>query len=399
MVIDRALAALYTKSWRLVSGENCRRLYFDRIEGGAGAVGSNRRAVSVDARLSEEQELLRATAEQVARKLGPGSPEALDPEDSFELGWGELAEIGLLGMRLPESAGGTPMTGVEVALVCAELGRFLVPLPFLGSAVCASEMLRATGAEGELLGCLASGTLRLAPVLDPRLSGLARAGEPGMAWDASGATAGLALDETGRRLVCLELGERQRGVDLTRAFRCVAPDAPRRDVGDLGGSLDAESLQRIDALAMTALSADLLGIMEGALEESVAHVTQREQFGMPVGSFQAVQHLAAEAKVSLEATRSCLWYAAWAVDLLSPEDALLAARTAKACAAVESRSVTEIALQMHGGVGFTWEYLTHVRVRRALLSQQSFGDERTQLGLIAESRLSPTRRRRAPTRP
>jgi len=347
----------------------------------------------VDARLSEEQELLRATAEQVARKLGSGSPEALDSEDSFDLGWAELAEIGLLGMRLPESAGGMPTTGVEVALVCAELGRFLVPLPFLGSAVCASEMLRATGAERELLGRLASGTLRLAPVLDPRLARLAHVGEPGVAWDASGATAGLAVDETGRGLVCLELGERQRAVDLTRAFHFVAPDAPRHDVGDLGGSLDGESLQRIEALAMTSLSADLLGIMEGALEESVAHVTQREQFGMPVGAFQAVQHLAAEAKVSLEATRSCLWYAAWAVDQLSPEDALLAARTAKACAAVESRSVTETALQMHGGVGFTWEYMTHVRVRRALLSQQSFGDERAQLGLIAESRLSPTLRR------
>jgi alkylation response protein AidB-like acyl-CoA dehydrogenase len=156
----------------------------------------------------------------------------------------------------------------------------------------------------------------------------------------------------------------------------------------LGGSLDEESLERLQALVLAALSADLLGIMEGALEESVAHVSQREQFGQPVGAFQAIQHLAAEAKVSLEATRSCLWYAAWAVDQLPASDALLAARTAKACAAVESRSVTEAALQMHGGVGFTWEYRTHVRVRRALLSQQSFGGERAQLGRIAASRLS-----------
>jgi alkylation response protein AidB-like acyl-CoA dehydrogenase len=339
--------------------------------------------------LSQEHQLLRETVEQVARELGPDSPQALDPEDAFGAGWGELAGIGLLGMRLPESAGGMPMSGVEVALVAAELGRFLVPLPFLGSAVCASEMLRATGAEGALLERLASGTLRLAPVLDPDLKGLGRAGGPGIAWDASGAAAGLALDESGKRLVCLELGERKESVDLTRSFHFVDPDAARQDVGDLGGVLDGEPLQRLQALTMTALGADLVGIMEGALEDSVAHVTSREQFGAAVGSFQAVQHMAAEAKVSLEAARSSVLYAAWAVDLLSPEEALLAARTAKACASIESQSVTETALQMHGGVGFTWEYMAHVRVRRALLSRKSFGDERVQLDRIADARLSP----------
>ncbi|MBW2497756.1 MAG: acyl-CoA dehydrogenase family protein [Deltaproteobacteria bacterium] len=339
--------------------------------------------------MSEEHQLLRETVEQVARDLGPDSPQALDPEDTFDAGWEELAGIGLLGMRLPESAGGTPMSGVEVALVAAELGRFLVPAPFLGSAVCASEMLRATSAERALLERLASGTLRLAPVLDPDLNGLARAGAPGVAWDSSGAAAGLALDESGGRLVCLELGERKEGVDLTRTFRLVDPAAARRDVGDLGGVLDGESLQRLQALTMTALGADLVGIMQGALEDSVAHVASREQFGAAVGSFQAVQHLAAEAKVSLEAARSSVLYAAWAVDLLSPGEALFAARTAKACASIESRSVTETALQMHGGVGFTWEYMTHVRVRRALLSRKSFGDERAQLHRIADARLSP----------
>lgn len=345
----------------------------------------------MDARLTEEQALLRETAEQVARALAPESPGSLDPGAESARGWQTLADVGLLGMRLPEEAGGEPTSGVEVALVGAELGRFLVPLPFLGSAVCASELLVAAGAESSLLARLAKGELRLAPILDRGLGRLARVGEPGVAWDAAGAAAGLALDAAGRRLIALELDAACPSADLTRVFRRVAPDAaaatPDRLGGALGGVLDDPGRARFEGLAMTGVAADLLGIMEGALEESVDYVAQREQFGTAVGAFQAVQHIAAEAKVSLEATRSAVAHAAWAVDRLPPGEALLAARVAKACAARESRRVTESALQMHGGVGFTWEHMTHVRVRRALLSRESFGDERAQLSAIAQLRI------------
>ena len=342
----------------------------------------------MDARLSEEQELLQSTVRELARALGPGSPAELESRELDEAGWSQLAEIGVLGIRLPESAGGFPMSGVEVALVAAELGAFVVPQPFIGSAVLASELLCAAGAESATLERLATGSLRLAPVLDLGLERLARRGEAGVAWDARGAHAGLVLDEDGRRLVAVELAERTDCVDLTRSLFRIRADAAASDVCDPGGALDAERRARFEALALTALAADLVGNMEGALDDSVRHVSDRQQFGSAVGSFQAVQHLAAEARVSLEAARSAVFYAAWGVDLLPADEALLAARVAKACAAIESRAVMETALQMHGGVGFTWEYLTHVRVRRALLSRKTLGDERPHLAGIADVRLA-----------
>ena len=96
----------------------------------------------MDARLSDEQEQIRETAEQLARELGPDSPESLPERDEGQKSWRRLAELGFVGLRIPEEADGSLLSGVEVALVAEQLGRFSVPLPFIGSAVCASELLR-----------------------------------------------------------------------------------------------------------------------------------------------------------------------------------------------------------------------------------------------------------------
>jgi alkylation response protein AidB-like acyl-CoA dehydrogenase len=127
--------------------------------------------------------------------------------------------------------------------------------------------------------------------------------------------------------------------------------------------------------------------MQAALDAALAHVRQREQFGGPVGAFQAVQHLAADAHVSLEAARSCAWYGLWAVDALAPAEALLAARTAKAAGSEYGREVCEAQIQLLGGVGMTWEYPAHLHLRRALVSRQTLGDEHAQYDAIAQARL------------
>jgi len=127
--------------------------------------------------------------------------------------------------------------------------------------------------------------------------------------------------------------------------------------------------------------------MRAALDAAVDHVSSREQFGVPVGSFQAVQHLAAEAKVSLEAARGLAWYAGWAVDALAPREALAAARTAKAYCSERMREVVETSMQMHGGIAFTWESTVHVLARRGLLGRQTLGDEHEQLSRIALERV------------
>lgn len=342
----------------------------------------------MDARLTEEQRLIQATAEQLARDLGMQTP-ASSAAEAERNAWLQLADAGLLGMRLPESAGGSPTSGVEIALVVEQLGRFLVPLPFLGSAVCASELLCRARASDELLRQLASGTLRLAPVLDRSLARWCAPGEPGIAWDAAGARAGLRLDTSRGNLEAVELGAPLASQDLTRRLHAVPANAKRVDLGDLGGAIDPAQRTRALALLISALAADLVGIMQGALERAVGYIKQREQFGVKVGSFQALQHIAAESLVSVEGARGCAWYGAWAAEALAPDEALLAARAAKAYTSERARDVCETAIQLHGGIGMTWESPCHVFLRRALLGRQSFGDEHVQLRAISEIRHGP----------
>ena len=139
------------------------------------------------------------------------------------------------------------------------------------------------------------------------------------------------------------------------------------------GEIHPDAIVRWTALALTITAADLVGTMQGAIDLTRAYVTDRQQFGRPVGSFQAVQHLLADAVVALEGSRASLRHAAWAVDALEPDDARTAAASAKAYASRAARSVHETAIQLHGGIGNTWECLAHVFLRRSLLSTDVCG--------------------------
>jgi alkylation response protein AidB-like acyl-CoA dehydrogenase len=338
----------------------------------------------VDARLTEEQEQIREAAEQLAPELGLKAPEMLPARDVGDKAWGRLADVGFLGVRMPETAGGLGLSGVEVALLAEQLGRFCVPLPFVGAAVWAGEWLRTANASRELLAAVADGSLRLAPVLDATLQRLASPGEAGIAFESRGAAAGLVLDPETGRLTAVELGPVIASQDLSRELRRVDAGAAEIDIGDLGGPLDPDSRDRAHALVLSALAADLVGVMQAALDLAVAYTCEREQFGVKVGSFQALQHLAAEALVSLEGARGCSAYAAWSVDVLPARDALAAASAAKAYASEHARDVCETSIQMHGGIGMTWEAMPHVYLRRALLGRLTLGDEHTHYARLAQ---------------
>ncbi len=116
----------------------------------------------------------------------------------------------------------------------------------------------------------------------------------------------------------------------------------------------------------------------------------REQFGRPIGSFQAVQQLCADQLVNVEGCRSITWQAAWGVDALEPDRALSLSRVAKAHCSEVGRTVCESAIQVWGGLGMTWDCPAHRYLRRALLDRQLFGDERVQLAAIADERLGPS---------
>ena len=123
-------------------------------------------------------------------------------------------------------------------------------------------------------------------------------------------------------------------------------------------------MHRWTALALATTTADLVGTMQGALDLAVGYAKERSQYGVRIGSFQAVGHMLAEALVHLEGSRTALLHAAWAVDALESADAIAAAASAKAYAARAAREVCEIAIQVHGGIGNTWECLAHLHLRR-----------------------------------
>jgi alkylation response protein AidB-like acyl-CoA dehydrogenase len=152
----------------------------------------------------------------------------------------------------------------------------------------------------------------------------------------------------------------------------------------------ADDLAAWTALGLALTSADLVGAMRGVLDVTVAYAIDRKQYGVAVGSFQAVQHLLAEARCLMEGSLSVAQHAAWAVDNLAPDEACEAGRVAKAYCARAARTVCETAIQVHGGIGNTWECIAHVYLRRALLSSQWFGDDGEQLRRLQESRLGVT---------
>ena len=326
--------------------------------------------------LTDEQHQLIDLADRLASGVAGGASDS---------GWPALVDAGLVGLRMPDGAGRPSASVFDLMLVAERLAAHGCDLPFAGQAVLAPELLRLGGAPPELQTAVAEGTTRLAvciggDLLFPRPPGPDDA--PMLAWDSSGADRGVVLGPAG--LATVALGAAVDGADRTRALRPVAPGS-RRPLG--GGVPDDVDQDRWVALFLTLLAADLVGAMEGAVALAVAHVASREQFGRPVGSFQAVQHLLADATVSVEASRSATWHAAWAVDDAGPAEALEAARTAKAYAAGVGRGVAEVVIQTLGGVGMTWENPAHLFLRRVLVSAAALGGPEAQLDAIGESRL------------
>jgi alkylation response protein AidB-like acyl-CoA dehydrogenase len=180
------------------------------------------------------------------------------------------------------------------------------------------------------------------------------------------------------------------GADLTRAIRRLAAGAPVLPVSDSSRLLTRADLDAWAALGLALTSADLVGVMRGVLDLTVAYARERRQYGVPIGSFQAVQHLLAEARCLMEGAFSVTLHPSWAVDELAPDTARSAGRVAKAYCARAARTVCETAVQVHGGMGNTWDCIVHVYLRRALLSSRWFGDDREQLRQLQRIRLGVT---------
>ena len=331
----------------------------------------------MDVRLSAEQEALRDAAARLVDRLGPRTVEALEDVERRDKLDAALAAAGWRELRSTAEAGGAWASAVETALVAEELARGLADTPFIGPTL-AAELRRFAGAP--------TATHSETVAFDATLAALAV--------DSPGAEAGwLAIDAAGSRtallvrerdgdhhLLEMPIGLPLTAVDLTRpSATAVGTVEP---LPGAANALRADDMTRWYAFGLALTCADLVGTMRGATSLATEYASARHQYGVAVGSFQAVQHLLADALVATEGSRSIALHAAWAVDALAPDDALAACASAKAYCSRAALAVCETAIQVHGGIGNTWECLAHVFLRRALVSIDMLGGVGTNLDRV-----------------
>jgi alkylation response protein AidB-like acyl-CoA dehydrogenase len=263
--------------------------------------------------------------------------------------WREIVELGWPGIAVPEEHGGQGLGAVELAVLLEELGYACAATPFLSTAV-AAAVIAAGASDAQrsrwLPGLLAGETS-------------AGIGFADFVVDGAGADVAVVLDDEGARLVAAPETEPLVAIDPTRRFGLV------RGAGEpLGGDV----ADRFRA----ALAAEVVGVCQRALEMTLDYVKDRKQFGVPVGSFQAVSHRCAEMLRHTESVRSTAYYAAWAADA-EPARLPEAAALAAAAAATAGREVAASAIQAHGGIGFTWEADVHWLYKRAEVDRVLLG--------------------------
>jgi hypothetical protein len=340
----------------------------------------------VDTRPTEEQRALADAADRLAAKLGPGAVGDLDDHDRRDRLEAALVQSGWRDLR-----SGTPSepmaSGVEAAFVTRALARRSCDTAFLGP-VLAGDLLRRAGLDPAALDDT-SPTI----AVTPDLRRLARWSDGWssvpLAIDTAGSAAALLIrhGDQGSFVASANVLEAVGGVDLTRA---VAPTDGATTVIHGGSPLTDDDLLAWEALAVTLTAADLVGAIDGAVDLAVEYARERRQYGAAIGSFQAVQHMLAESATLKEGAISALDYASWAVDALPAADARQAAAVAKAYASRAARFACETSIQVHGGIGNTWECMAHVFLRRSLLATALFGGDGPQLAYIAQQRLGGT---------
>jgi alkylation response protein AidB-like acyl-CoA dehydrogenase len=360
---------------------------------------------------SDEQDLLRATARKffenecpstVVRRL-MDTPEGMDPAL-----WARLAEQGWLGLIIPEAHGGLGLGLVDLVVLMEEMGRAVVPGPYFSTVLLGGGIIMDAGSEAqrkEWLPRIATGEARVALALMEPSATLGAAGvtlqaaKKGAGYVLSGTklfvqdahtadavvvvarTSGAAPGERGISHFLVPKGARGLAVSLlptmdqTRKL-CevtlrdveVGPDA-RLGAADDGFAPLRKTLGR----ATVALCAEMCGGAQKVLDMTVEYAKIRQAFGRPIGSYQGVKHRAADMLVDVENGKSITYYAAWAMDE-GVAEAELAVSMAKAHVSDAYRRVAAAGIQLHGGIGFTWEHDMHLYFKRAKGSEFTFGD-------------------------
>ncbi|MGQ4809528.1 Acryloyl-CoA reductase (NADH) [Candidatus Entotheonellaceae bacterium PAL068K] len=376
----------------------------------------------MDFGFSEEQDMLRQTARAFLEEHCPTTFVRQMMEDdkgySPDL-WKQMADLGWLGLAFPEAYGGLDLGFVDLTVILEEMGAALLPSPFHSAVLLAGQTILLAGSEEQK-------QTYLPQIADGSLIATLAMTEPSGRYDAEGIAEVKAVAEddgfriSGTKLFVpdasvadvmvvaartKEAGERSFGISLflvdrdtsgvsitllktmdqTRKQCEVVFDNVRVGRGRLLGMADMgwPILSKVLNIATVALCAEMVGGAQRVLDMSVAYAKDRVQFGRPIGSFQAIKHKCAEMMLQVESAKSAAYYAAWAVDENVPE-APLAVSMAKAYCSDAYRHTSGEGIQVHGGIGFTWEHDMHLYFKRAKYSEFTFGDATYHRELVAQ---------------
>ncbi|GAT12780.1 acyl-CoA dehydrogenase family protein [Mycolicibacterium novocastrense] len=277
------------------------------------------------------------------------------------LEWPTLIDAGWVGLEVPEQFGGAGASFAEVAVICEEIGRAAGDTHFLGSAVLAAAALNAvrpSDTRDNLLTELANGATRMTVALEPH----------DFVPDAEGADRVLIVTDRGIAVTAQQATPRPV-VDETRSLAAVSPDTAGAELLPFA---DDTAVPRLRDRAAVAIACDSLGLSEAMLTATVGYVKVRQQFGRAIGSFQAVKHACADMLVSISVSRQLVGAAVQAVAEDAP-DAGVAVSMAKSYACAAAVDIAGKAMQLHGGIGYTWESGIHVYLKRATLNRSLFG--------------------------
>ncbi|HEV7998451.1 MAG TPA: acyl-CoA dehydrogenase family protein [Planctomycetaceae bacterium] len=361
--------------------------------------------------LSKPQKLLQKSARDLFARACPAKKvrELMATDTAFDAKlWSEVADQGWLGIHLSEASGGLGLSLVDLAVVAEEMGRACFPGPFLGTVWAATLIAEANPASNYLQPLAAGETKGAVALLEPDASwdpsevrlqaqqdskGYRLTGRKSFVSDAGVADVIVCVAKAGDDLALLAVPAKAAGVSIKQT---AGLDQTRKlyDVAFEGVAIGADgvlavgeaarhALERSMQVATLVVCADMLGGMQWILEDAVEYAKTRQQFGKPIGSFQAVQHMCADMLLWTESSRSAIYFAAWAFDA-EPESAARVISTAKVYTSDASREVANRGVQVHGGIGFTWEHDLHLYYKRSKASEILFGDASHHRGQLAD---------------
>jgi alkylation response protein AidB-like acyl-CoA dehydrogenase len=328
----------------------------------------------MDFDFTDEQREIKSTAREfIGSRFKPEKVRELAESDSpyDDAIWKEMCDLGWTGIAISEENGGQGLGVVELIILLEELGRACAPAPFIANAF-AGALIETAGSDeqkSKWLPGIASGEARGAATLTGP-------GETPIAGAAKGAAV-LVLDDGEQKAKIAEASEVELEkidmIDSTRAYYRVTSN---------GGDLMPGDVTPAMKVGMIAVAAELVGIAQGALDMAVAYAKERQQFGRPIGAYQAVSHRLADMLWAVEEARSLTYSAAWAADA-DPDLLPIAASMAKARASDAACSVTHDAIQVFGGIGFTWEHDIQFFLKRARTMAPMMGSARIHRDQVA----------------